>query len=120
MGPNGDGEVVEEMQASSARSAIRRSGAGRQSRRNAPLCSVRAHVLLLLRPERNTFESSPLLGCYAAGVAAAAEGAAAAAAAAVPAVLLLLLLPMLLLLRLPLLLLLLLLLLLRFDRMNNR
>ena len=48
MGPNGDGEVVEEMQASSARSAIRRSGAGRQSRRNAPLGSVLAHVLLLL------------------------------------------------------------------------
>ena len=48
MRPNGDGEVVEEKQASSARSAIRRSGAGRQSRRNAPLGSVLAHVLLLL------------------------------------------------------------------------
>ena len=58
-----DGEVDEEMQASSAQSAHRRSAAGRQSRRNAPLCSVRAHVLLVLRPERNTFESSPLLGC---------------------------------------------------------
>ena len=61
MRPNGDGEVVEEMQASSARSAIRRSGAGRQSRRNAPLGSVRAHILLVLRPERNTLEGSAVL-----------------------------------------------------------